>query len=74
MLARHQQEIQADRDRELQAARNSGRIAASGPRNGSTGLLPVADNPGVDRSGQHSGVFHALSELRGAKGIRDVNQ
>jgi putative transposase len=33
MLAGHQQEIQADRDRKLEAARgNRGRIAASGPR------------------------------------------
>ena len=32
MLAGNQQGIQAERDRKLEAARNSGRIAASGPR------------------------------------------
>ena len=34
MLAGHQQEIQAERDRKLGAAGNSERIAASGPRDG----------------------------------------
>jgi hypothetical protein len=34
MLAGHQQEIQADRDRRLERRGNSGRIAASGPRDG----------------------------------------
>ena len=32
MLAGHQQEIQPERDRKLEAARNSGRFVASGPR------------------------------------------
>jgi putative transposase len=60
MLAGHQQEIQAERDRKLGAGRGkSGRFAASGPHNADN--FSIADKPGV----AHTAALFAINATNG---------